>query len=280
VLATLESTGLTEAGIAEDLDSQQDESSDAVGAQIDPADAADEAKSKTAVTDSLTSLSDACGDLVEGNEELSADFNKQVNEIESGIDTLIGTPITLAQSFITVSRLPARAVISITQKIKGYSTLIDDLAAVDPLTDSQAALKALGLFGAVAGLAESALYGTLVSRLDAVNANAALAAALLAALAGIEAAEASVPTYQAPRELVAGMKDSAAAAAALLLAKAFALKSERKYTLTGDMCPLDLVYQLYGRLDDELLDEFIETNRLAGDEIFAVPLGREVVYYV
>lgn len=42
---------------------------------------------------------------------------------------------------------------------------------------------------------------------------------------------------------------------------------------------LDLCYELYQNIDDDILEYFIKTNGLTGEEIIMVPQGTEIIYY-
>ena len=66
-----------------------------------------------------------------------------------------------------------------------------------------------------------------------------------------------------------------------LLLSAFDLSVEKRITLDKPRCPIEIVVTEYGTLGDNdvMLDLFIQTNELTGDEIYLLPAGREVVIY-
>ena len=244
-----------------------------------PADAADSAIGKGSLLDALNDYSEGISTLISGIESFSEEINRRVSEFESTMDTLILSPEVLAQSFIQLYRLPGRAAVKIIKKVDGYWTMLENLASyLDPETYFQAAIRTFLATGILAGMAESTLAGDLTSRPEAIRAAEVLQTALAAATELIESAEGSVPEYTAPSEMIARLRDIFARAVAMLLEKSFSLKAERRISLEGDRTPLDLIYELYGDIDH--LDEFIEQNRLQGDEIFLIPRGREVAYYV
>ncbi len=269
----------TEASIEDSLDSTGEATGEAFGKQFDPESAADSAVSKKSLKDSLNDFSENISGIIAANEELSEEINRRVSEFESTMDQLILDPITLGYSFVQLFRVPGRMVTKITSKIAGYKTMLESLAGyVAPETKSQAATRTLQTVGILAGMAESTLTGSFASRSEAVLACEALWDAISSAIELIESVEGTIPGYSAPADIMAWLRDILARAAAMLLEKSFSLKAERRITLEGDRTPLDLIYELYDDIDH--LDEFIEQNRLQGDEIFMIPRGREVAYYV
>ena len=268
-----------EAAIADSLDTAEESTGAAYGAQFDPESAADSAAAKGSLLDSLDDFSEGISGIIAEVESVSEEINRRVRDFENAMDQLILTPMLLAQSLVQLYRTPGRAAVRITRKIDGYGTMLQNLVSyVAPETKSQAATRTLQAAAILAGMAESTLTGDLASRSEAVSACEALWAALAAAIELIESVEGSVPGYAAPADIMAWIRDILARAAAMLLEKSFSLKAERRISLEGDRTPLDLVYELYG--DIEHLDEFIDQNRLQGDEIFLIPRGREVAYYV
>ena len=59
----------------------------------------------------------------------------------------------------------------------------------------------------------------------------------------------------------------------------FSLPIKRSIILSTSRTILDLCYEFYRNVDDITLDYLILTNSLTGDEIIAVPRGKEVVFY-
>lgn len=66
--------------------------------------------------------------------------------------------------------------------------------------------------------------------------------------------------------------------AALLLSRAFSLKSARWYTLLGPSDPMTETWTRYGDL--EQLEFFCKTNKIGKNEFVELPAGRELVQYV
>lgn len=79
-------------------------------------------------------------------------------------------------------------------------------------------------------------------------------------------------------EIYQPLQDSVALATGFLVQTSFTLIEERRLVLGRSRTFVDLVAELYGELDNQF-DFFITTNKLSGDEIVELPIGREVVYY-
>ncbi len=58
----------------------------------------------------------------------------------------------------------------------------------------------------------------------------------------------------------------------------FDLRIEKVVTITRDRTIIDLCGEYYSEVDS-VLDFFIETNNLSGDEHIELKAGREIVYY-
>ena len=67
--------------------------------------------------------------------------------------------------------------------------------------------------------------------------------------------------------------------AAALIKSSFALKQERSIILDRDRTIVDLEFELYGTIDDNV-NLIINTNNLTGSEILELPVGKEILYYV
>lgn len=76
------------------------------------------------------------------------------------------------------------------------------------------------------------------------------------------------------------LQDAVALAAGYLINMSFELKRGKRFTLTTNRSLLDLVYELYGTVNNETLDFFIDSNGLIGDQIREIKKGTSIVYYV
>lgn len=208
--------------------------------------------------------------------ELSEEFDRCRRMFDASIADLGTDPLTVATDFLALARSPSQALTSIPEKLRGYQavlSVLNGLASPEGFADSMT--RILQFLGILSGAAASALAGDLLSRGQAVEASELIQAMIADGVAGLEAAE--VGGYVVPEEVLACLRDALARAAALMLRRSFELRTERRMVLDSDRTPLDLCYELYGEVDS--LDDFIEQNALAGDEILLIPRGREVAYY-
>ena len=251
------------------------------GIEVKPENALATAASKKSYTSFLTSFKSTMTAAISAIGDVREGFERLVNDFENTLDTLILDPITLAQSFIALVRAPARALTSISAKLQGYATAITNLKNTTlgiGIYYSEAASRAMQALGLMAGLAECTLTGTITTRTEAVQAIEIIQDSIIDALEAIEQIEAASDTYTTPSEVLAIIRVIIAQTISMLLERSFDLKIERQIILDSDRTPLDLVYELYGDLEN--LDDFIDYNRLNGDEIFMIPRGRGVIYYV
>jgi len=75
------------------------------------------------------------------------------------------------------------------------------------------------------------------------------------------------------------LQDAVALTAGFLVEISFTLKQERRVVLDRNRTMIDLAAELYGEVD-EILDFFIASNDLAGDEHIEILRGREIVWYI
>lgn len=146
---------------------------------------------------------------------------------------------------------------------------IDDPIAEDPATLAEAAALTTSVRTGTSGF---------VTRSDAISA----ADELLAQFAAVSAWRDG--NFQTLEQIDQGtvyqkLQEAVALAAGYLVELSFSLKQERRITLDRERTPLDLAAELYGETDSKL-DFIITSNDLNGDEMFAIPRGREIVYYI
>ncbi len=243
-------------------------------------------------------------------EDVRGGLESAVVAMSRDIEGLIRSPVALAQSFLRLYRIPATTITNVREKIAGYRAVFSQLheALTSPTAgaaaivgrniateaerrrmnaDEIASARTVGLLsvaqiyalqGAVSEAAVAGLDGggegerPIRTRAEAVNAVEELRS--LAGEMNALAEGMGVPTYDISRDGAAIM----ATAVGALVDGALALPTERTVVLEGDTTPIHLAVELFGSLDR--LDECIEYNELAGDELLLVPRGREVRYYV
>jgi prophage DNA circulation protein len=122
--------------------------------------------------------------------------------------------------------------------------------------------------------AEATTAGNLPTRGSAQRAIEQLRALDADATAAVEEIEAAGNFRAAGRDATA---KALARSLENVINRAAALPTERTFILQESVPPIRLAYELYGDL--ERLDQFIEYNDFAGNELLVIPRGREVRWY-
>lgn len=231
--------------------------------------------------DSLTKFRDGMKKVSARSAEISRDIRAQIRKIEREIDTYILAPADLMSELLTLYRLPAAVVTDVAVKVAGYATvydsLIDGYRATTALYGERLGILAVAGSNAIlAAAAEASATGTITTRAQASKAIQDLS--VLSALVGTEIDALGVlGDFQADYESQKSVNIAVTRAINSLFERALNLPTEQAMVMERAVSPLELVYELYGDIDR--LDEFIAYNDLQGDEIFQIPLGREVRWY-
>jgi len=275
------SSASLEGGLKEQLDTAQAAASASFVISYGPVNAADLAACKKGMTNCSTDILTQLKEQIAADADLASDITGKVTQFNATIDTLAADPQAMADSILEICRLPGTVDTGIRNKIDSYSAALSNTIAQIPESISQSAGVFLRIFGISSGVVESSLVGSLTDRSDAVAAAQAVQDALALAQTASESAE--VTGYFVPADVLAQVRAMMAAAAALLLEKAFSLRTARKLVLQGDRTPLDLIYELAKPADgtdlEGKLDEFITQNRLGGEMLLVIPAGTEVSFY-
>lgn len=233
--------------------------------------------------------------VADTNDETATRFNTIDQSITSGIDLLIGEPLTLAFQTTALIRTPSIAFGIIQAKLEGYKNLADMILAggVEPSTlDNEGAnnfhtndLYASSYMG---GSLESTLNVEFETKSDALSAADFILNQFdeltvwrddnFQALSNADddLNQSSIDDGEAYQAL----QDAVAVVTGFLVEISFNLKQERSVVLTEARNLVELVFQFYGDTTNENIDFFINSNMLTGSEIIEIPAGRTVVYYV
>lgn len=216
-------------------------------------------------------------------------FNAIFDSIESSIDILIDTPLTLAQQTIDLIQSPARAATSITARLDAYKNLSDSImfnasnvfVIYNPEDrDSNNTFHTNDLYLTASISAE---VTSVINNQFETSTGAIAAADLIldqfetmtawrdqnfASLSQIDTSA----TYQ-------NLQDAVSLAVGFLIQISFSLKQEHIIILDRGRTIIDLEVELYGTLDENL-DFLIRSNNFSGSQILELPAGTSVVYYV
>jgi prophage DNA circulation protein len=236
--------------------------------------------------------------------------------INGGLDTLIGTPLLLAQQISNLIQVPGRALAGIESRLNAYAALatsifgdnaanpgralsagslllahqtkvandlhISSLFALSAISGQLVSVTAQPISTATQGL--SAAATTFSKRSQVIDAAAAIAEQMDAMIAWRDQAFADLSVIsQANLQIDTGeayqaLQQAAALTVGYLVNASFSLLPERAIVLDRARTIVDLAAELYGSVDDKL-DLLISTNNLSGDEILELPLGKRIVYY-
>lgn len=249
------------------------------------------ASAKLSVREALRNVQAALGKVAAVTDAANRAFRDFQQEVNFGLDVLIGQPLLLARALINLVNAPSRALAGILSRLEGYANLLDrmvassrssaaDTSVIPALVvrrSNQFHLANLVASSAVLGSVSSVVENTFAAKPEALTAAEELLAqadALTAwndeRFAGLEEVDTG-EAYQALQETVA-------LAVGFLVEISFSLVPERAVVLDRPRNIIELAAELYGSVDDRL-DFLINTNSLTGSEIIELPRGRRVVYY-
>ena len=218
-------------------------------------------------------------------------------KISTGIDSAMDNALNAARFVLNMALLPSKIATNITEKIKGYSTLIKDLisqyknvpAAYDDIAnqyqESKMALESLLAFVS-AGAAETI---TDTKESDGSETGIRSRDDVINIVNQIIELNNSVKEYEDKFIATNAFVDSddsfqktqkvVSTSIQLIMDAVYQLPMRHTYTLERDRQFIELCAELYGNVENKTLENFIAENNLTADEMVIIPMGREVVYY-
>lgn len=237
---------------------------------------------RVAVVEQVRALTDGVqellGPVANATESVRTQFDDIYTSINSGINSVVGQPLDLAFQIGLLIQAPGRAAELWGDKLAAYGDLATQIFGTTPEDGNELRTSDLYASGAVTGLVVSAANTQFTTQPEALTA----AQNILAFADELTAWRDS--NYDALGQEDAGnayqaWQQAAAVCAGFLVEISFTLAQERTITLMRDRTIIDVCAQLYGEIDEKL-DFFINTNSLSGSEIFELPAGRVIKYYV
>jgi hypothetical protein len=224
-------------------------------------------------------------DVAAVNEEIESAFDTVFQSINSDIDTLVATPLTLAFQAGIISQIPARSSALIVDRLEAYGNLLTSLTSqltYTPSADAQSAnsFRNDDLFAAnmIAGAITSVLNNEFQVKSEAIAAAEDILAMCEEWVAWRDLNLVSLSEIDTG-EMYQTVSRACSIAAGFLVEISFSLKQERSLVLVRARTLIDLEAELYGTIDSNL-DFLITTNNLVGEEILEVPAGRTIKFYV
>lgn len=221
--------------------------------------------------------------IADTQDDVRRQFDAIADSLDVGLDTLVGTPLTLALQTVQLIQSPARALTNIVARLSKYQDLATALisgdgAVVEPGQSNRFHGKDLFASTYVSGSVVSVINNQFSTKVEALEAAEAVLAQLDAVVTWRDDSFATleeVDTGGAYQQL----QEAVALTAGFLVEISFSLLQERRIVLDRARTIIDLAAELYGSVDDRL-DFLINSNALTGSEILEIPKGREIVYYV
>lgn len=249
------------------------------------------ANGRLTMMDILRGIQAAIRAVANVTEGVSREFRDIQQQVNFGIDVLIGQPLLLASQILNLITAPARALAGIASRLAGYRDLLDRMIASSKALPETASLERmrlrlsnefhaaeLGASGALLGSVTAAINTTFVAKPEALEAAEAIIAQRDALIEWRDGRYADLEQID-PGEGYQALQETIALTIGYLIEISFSLVPERAVVLDRPRALIELCAELYGSVADAKIDFLISTNRLTGSEILELPRGRRVVYY-
>lgn len=229
--------------------------------------------------------------------EISSTAAAQVDAISAAITaTITATTIntlSLAGQIQALIITPGLVVTDLGSKIDAYKKMVADIFNFSPTTTLKDDKNTVliqesflsGIIAATADMITIAEFDTKLQVLQTIEDILSLYNSIIDGLDDIMSNFSSEDfdlQYFSQSESFQSATQLLASIIAYLLRVSFNLKIEKTIILDQDKAPIRIVIEQYGELgeNDILLDQFIESNNLKGNEILVIPGGKSVVVYV
>jgi len=216
--------------------------------------------------------------LVKTSKSAETQFNTIQDSILGGLDSLVDDPKTLISQANKLIQLPSKVEISFLSKLNSYGNLINTNVNTKPTSNNEYQNLAYYNNTYLTGLSSSAINNTFDTKNEAIE----VAILLLETLElitnwsdDISEDLSIIDTGESYQKL----QETISLTAGFLVELSFSLKQERSIILDRDRTLIDLSYEIYGEVDNQI-DFLINSNKLSGNEILELPKGKEILYYV
>lgn len=244
-------------------------------------------------------------------QEIENEFNDAVDFIESNISSLVETPISLARQIINLVQLPSRAAGQISASLSAYGNLLSaTIADANGLFSPTAGNSINNQFFNSELFARSTYSSMLTAAKLAADSTREISGESLAEFLAVFPQD--QPPFSTQSDIIetieflgtenqrltawseanrealdlldtgesaAYLTESSLGVAGFLVRISFSAKQERIIVLGSPRNLIELCAELYGVLDNAF-DFFILSNDLSGDDIYELPQGRRIRYYV
>jgi len=213
-----------------------------------------------------------------------------ISSINNSIETLVGEPLAYATQTIQLMQLPARAGDSIKARLDGYLNLANQIlgnestiqtAGNDSQPENNFRVDELSLISAFSGYGISAINGDFQTKLEAIEAADNLFLTLDEVTNWRDLNNQSLSIVDTPafyQETLSVVSNIAG----YLVAVSFDLPQQKTIILDRARTVIDLAAELFPDLNeiDSKTDELIQINEIVGEQIFELPEGKAITYFL
>jgi len=251
---------------------------------------------------------DSSPDFITSTKELKSNIKIMFNKTENTVKN----SLNVARLALNTIKLPSRAIIGITEKIRGYSALVaqitnqfkNDPFGINNIKNAFSGTRLI-LNAAVASIATGAALNIIENAANSAPvANKEQGGGSNAVSGGILSRESAIAVAVTLNNLLGTIQnfedskieknnfiDTNASAYLtlveivhnsinLILNASFSLPMKRIIKLDRDRNIIELCAEIYGSVDNLYIDKLIVENNLNIDDMEIIPMGREVSYYV
>lgn len=263
------------------------------------------------ITKSIDNINTYLNDLISLSDDLYNIYINELSEITNTIDDLVNSPGDLAQRMQNLIQMAMVATDDATTRISAYSNLLTDtlnfseedekeftngtaagknilstsglvsLAVISAINYSAVSTKSVTIDDILSGNeAPDAGYLSRNQVLETLNSVQNLAFTTTETLSEKAANFGAVTFFDQYFDYSILNKNLIAQTIKNLNKRIFDTTKEVKITTDIELTPIQHCANLYNSVELSTIEFFIDSNMLHGDEIFLVPKGREILYYV
>lgn len=225
--------------------------------------------------------------LADGQADLQKKLNGTFNSINDSLGDLVGDPLTLAFQTIQMVKTVTNSTSLIESKIDAYGNLLNDIISPDNTvnqtynSEGSNNVQTQDLYASanVSAMVDSIVQTDFDTREQALSIATELNQYFDNYMTWKERNYASVGTLDTGLGYD-DLQNQVAIASSLIIDLSFSLKRQKTVILDRDMFLIDYAYRYFGTTDNEAVEEVITLNDLNNSEIWTIPRGRLMRYYV
>ena len=243
----------------------------------------------------IDDVNDFFKDIAAKEAAINTAFDAQFLSVKQTVDDIVDGPLEFSNNLAIFISTPSRVAININDRINAYTGLLDNTIerlsfSAESLLDAaknEGALAVLSSLGIMSSMCQASVSdATYAAKSDVViiadniiDSNDRVIGMIDEYLDEFGNEDDPADRRFEVTEALNILNDLISLTISRLFEIAFTLRQERFIILDRDYVTVELAHKLYGFSDDNL-DFLIETNKLKGDQIYEIPQGKEIVYYI